>query len=167
MTNADRAIKLTVNGKEYQSSVEVRKTLADFLRDDLDLTGTHLGCEHGVCGACTILFNGDAVRSCLMLAVQADGADLTTVEGLAQGDELNALQLAFQENHALQCGFCTPGMLMTAYAFLQDTPDPTEEQVKEGISGNICRCTGYAPIIQAILQTSKGPALTLPTKDVR
>ena len=122
MTNADRTIRLTVNGKEYQSSVEVRKTLADFLRDELDLTGTHLGCEHGVCGACTILFNGDAVRSCLMLAVQADGADLTTVEGLAQGDDLNALQRAFQENHALQCGFCTPGMLMTAYAFLQDTP---------------------------------------------
>ena len=165
MTNADRTIRLTVNGKEYQSSVEVRKTLADFLRDELDLTGTHLGCEHGVCGACTILFNGDAVRSCLMLAVQADGADLTTVEGLAQGDDLNALQRAFQENHALQCGFCTPGMLMTAYAFLQDTSDPTEEEVKEGISGNICRCTGYAPIIQAILQTSKGPALVLPTKD--
>jgi len=165
MTNANHAIKLTVNGKEYHSSVEVRKTLADFLRDELDLTGTHLGCEHGVCGACTILFNGDAVRSCLMLAVQADGADLTTVEGLAQGDDLNALQRAFQENHALQCGFCTPGMLMTAYAFLQDTPDPTAEQVKEGISGNICRCTGYAPIIQAILQTSKGPALVLPTKD--
>ena len=100
-----------------------------------------------------------------MLAVQADGANLTTVEGLAQGEDLNPLQLAFQENHALQCGFCTPGMLMTAYAFLQDTPNPTEEQVKEGISGNICRCTGYAPIIQAILQTSRGPALTLPTKD--
>jgi len=169
MTSANRTvnlpIKLTVNGKEYQSSVEVRKTLADFLRDELDLTGTHLGCEHGVCGACTILFNGDAVRSCLMLAVQADGANLTTVEGLAQGEDLHPLQQAFQENHALQCGFCTPGMLMTAYAFLQDTPNPTKEQVKEGISGNICRCTGYAPIIQAILQTSRGPSLILPTKD--
>ncbi len=157
MSTATRTVKLTVNGKEYESLVEVRKTLADFLRDELDLTGTHLGCEHGVCGACTILFNGDSVRSCLMLAVQADGADLTTVEGLAQGEDLHPLQLSFQENHALQCGFCTPGMLMTAYAFLQETPDPTEEQVKEAISGNICRCTGYAPIIQAILQTSKGP----------
>ncbi len=165
MASANRIVKLTVNGKEYESSVEVRKTLADFLRDELDLPGTHLGCEHGVCGACTILFNGDAVRSCLMLAVQADGAELTTVEGLAIGDELHPLQLAFQENHALQCGFCTPGMLMTAYAFLQDTPNPTEEQVKEGISGNICRCTGYAPITKAILQTSRGPALSLPTKD--
>ncbi|MCH7737915.1 MAG: (2Fe-2S)-binding protein [Chloroflexi bacterium] len=165
MTTANRTVKVTVNGKEYESSVEVRKTLADFLRDELDLTGTHLGCEHGVCGACTILFNGDAVRSCLMLAVQADGADLTTVEGLARGEDLNALQLAFQENHALQCGFCTPGMLMTAYALLQDTPNPTEDQVKEGISGNICRCTGYAPIIQAILQTGRGPALTLPTNE--
>ncbi|MCH9016427.1 MAG: (2Fe-2S)-binding protein [Chloroflexi bacterium] len=156
MSATVRTVKLTVNGKEYESSVEVRKTLADFLREELDLTGTHLGCEHGVCGACTILFNGDSVRSCLMLAVQADGADLTTVEGLAQGEELHPLQLAFQENHALQCGFCTPGMLMTAYAFLEETSDPTREQVKEAISGNICRCTGYAPIIEAILQTSKG-----------
>ena len=155
MSTAVRTVKLTVNGKEYESLVEVRKTLADFLRDELDLTGTHLGCEHGVCGACTILFNGDSVRSCLMLAVQADGADLTTVEGLAQGEDLHPLQLAFQENHALQCGFCTPGMLMTAYAFLQETPDPTEEQVKVAISGNICRCTGYAPIVQAILQTGR------------
>ncbi|MCH7843413.1 MAG: (2Fe-2S)-binding protein [Chloroflexi bacterium] len=156
MSATVRTVKLTVNGKEYESSVEVRKTLADFLREELDLTGTHLGCEHGVCGACTILFNGDSVRSCLMLAVQADGAALTTVEGLAQGEELHPLQLAFQENHALQCGFCTPGMLMTAYAFLEETSDPTREQVKEAISGNICRCTGYAPIIEAILQTSKG-----------
>ena len=154
MSTEFRTIRLTVNGKEYESLVEVRKTLADFLRDELNLTGTHLGCEHGVCGACTILFDGDSVRSCLMLAVQAEGAKLTTVEGLAQGDDLHPLQLAFQEYHALQCGFCTPGMLMTAYALLQETPNPTEEQVKEGISGNICRCTGYTPIIQAILQTS-------------
>ena len=156
MSTAIRTVRLTVNGKEYESLVEVRKTLADFIRDELDLTGTHLGCEHGVCGACTILFNGDSIRSCLMLAVQADGANLTTVEGLAQGEKLHPLQEAFQENHALQCGFCTPGMLMTAYAFLQETPNPTEDQVKEGISGNICRCTGYAPIVQAILQTSRG-----------
>ena len=146
-------IKMTVNGREYVGRVEPRLTLADFLRGDLNLTGTHLGCEHGVCGACTILLNGEAVRSCLLLAVQADGADLMTVEGLAQGDQLHPLQLAFQENHALQCGFCTPGFLMTAYAFLKDTPNPTQEQVRQGISGNICRCTGYAPIIQAIVKT--------------
>ena len=146
-------IKMTVNGREYEGRVEPRLTLADFLRGDLNLTGTHLGCEHGVCGACTILLNGEAVRSCLLLAVQADGADLMTVEGLAHGDQLHPLQLAFQENHALQCGFCTPGFLMTAYAFLKDTPNPTQEQVRQGISGNICRCTGYAPIIQAIVKT--------------
>jgi carbon-monoxide dehydrogenase small subunit len=127
-------------------------TLADFLREELNLTGTHLGCEHGMCGACTILFDGDAVRSCLLLAVQADGATLMTVEGLAQGEGLHPLQQAFHEQHALQCGFCTPGFLMTAYAFLRETSDPTAAQVREAISGNICRCTGYAPIIQAILQ---------------
>ena len=153
---AKRTIKLTVNGRHYERSVEVRKTLADFLRDDLDLTGTHLGCEHGVCGACTILVNGDAVRSCLMLAVQADEASLMTVEDLAQGEELHPLQRAFQENHALQCGFCTPGFLMTAYAFLKEVPAPTVEQVREAISGNICRCTGYSPIVQAILDASRG-----------
>jgi aerobic carbon-monoxide dehydrogenase small subunit len=131
-------------------------TLADFLREDLNLTGTHLGCEHGICGACTILLNGDAVRSCLMLAVQADGASLMTVEGLAPGETLHPLQQAFHETHALQCGFCTPGFLMTAYAFVQETPNPTEDQVREAISGNICRCTGYAPIVQAILQASRG-----------
>ena len=152
----ERTIKLTVNGIAYQGSVDVRTTLADFLRDELNLTGTHLGCEHGICGACTILFNGDAVRSCLLLAVQADGASLMTVEGLARGEELHPLQRAFQENHALQCGFCTPGFLMTAYAFLSDTPHPTEDQVRDAISGNICRCTGYAPIVQAILQASGG-----------
>ena len=151
-------IQVTVNGQVYQRTVEVRMTLADFLRGELRLTGTHLGCEHGVCGACTILLNGDAVRSCLMLAVQADGADLMTVEGLAGDQELHPLQRAFQENHALQCGFCTPGILMTAYAFLRDTPNPDERQVREGISGNICRCTGYAPIIQAILQAIKEPS---------
>jgi carbon-monoxide dehydrogenase small subunit len=129
-------------------------TLADFLREELNLTGTHLGCEHGVCGACTILYNGAAVRSCLMLAVQADGAELMTVEGLAQGDTLHPLQQAFQEHHALQCGFCTSGFLMTAYALLQETPHPSSDEVREAIAGNICRCTGYAPIIQAIVQAS-------------
>ncbi len=151
---SQRAIRLTVNGIEYQESAEARMSLADFLREKLDLTGTHLGCEHGVCGACTVLLEGEAIRACLMLAVQADGASLMTVEGLAEGEQLHPLQRAFQENHALQCGFCTPGILMTAYAFLQEEANPTEQQVREAISGNICRCTGYAPIIQAILQSS-------------
>ena len=154
--SSKRAIRLTVNGKEYERSVEVRTTLADFLREELGLTGTHLGCEHGVCGACTLLFDGEAVRSCLMLAVQADGASLMTVEGLAQGEKLHPLQQAFQDRHALQCGFCTPGFLMTAYALLKENPEPTEEETREGISGNICRCTGYQPIIEAILQASRG-----------
>jgi aerobic carbon-monoxide dehydrogenase small subunit len=153
---AKQTIRLTVNGRAYERTVEVRMTLADFLRDELNLTGTHLGCEHGICGACTILFDGEAVRSCLLLAVQADGANLMTVEGLAQGEELHPLQRAFHENHALQCGFCTPGFLMTAVAFLQETQSPTEAQVREAISGNICRCTGYAPIVQAILQARRG-----------
>ena len=155
--SAVREVNLRVNGQEYQRTVEVRLTLADFLRHELGLTGTHLGCEHGLCGACTVQFNGEAVRSCLMLAVQADGADLATVEGLAQGEDLTPLQQAFQDNHALQCGFCTPGFLMTSSAFLRDTPDPTEAQVREAISGNICRCTGYASIVNAILQASREP----------
>jgi carbon-monoxide dehydrogenase small subunit len=129
-------------------------TLADFLRNELDLTGTHLGCEHGVCGACTILLNGEAVRSCLLLAVQADGADLSTVEGLAQGNQLHPLQEAFRDRHALQCGFCTPGFLMTAYAFLKETPTPSEAEVREAISGNICRCTGYQSIVEAVIQAA-------------
>jgi aerobic-type carbon monoxide dehydrogenase small subunit (CoxS/CutS family) len=151
-----RSIQLRVNGRTYERTVEVRLTLADFVREELHLTGTHVGCEHGICGACTILFNGEAVRSCLLLAVQADGADLMTVEGLAQGEALHPLQQAFHEHHALQCGFCTPGFLMTACAFLQETSNPTEAQVREAISGNICRCTGYAPIVQAILLASRG-----------
>jgi aerobic carbon-monoxide dehydrogenase small subunit len=153
---AKQTIRMTVNGRAYERAVEARMTLADFLREELNLTGTHLGCEHGICGACTILFDGEAVRSCLLLAVQADGANLMTVEGLARGEELHPLQRAFHENHALQCGFCTPGFLMTAFAFLQETPHPTEAQVREAISGNICRCTGYAPIVQAILQARRG-----------
>ncbi len=130
-------------------------TLADFVRQELNLTGTHLGCEHGVCGACTILMNGEAVRSCLMLAPQADGAVLNTVEGLGESQELHPLQRAFQDHHALQCGFCTPGFLMTAVAILKENPTPSREEVREAISGNICRCTGYQPIINAILQVSK------------
>src|SRR3989304_2811524 len=147
-------IIVTVNGKTYERSVEPRMTLVDLLRDELALTGTHVGCEHGVCGACTILMDGEAIRSCLALAVQADGGHLMTVEGLARPEELHPLQTAFQERHALQCGFCTPGFLMTAYAFLEETPAPTEAQVREAISGNICRCTGYLPIIQAILEAA-------------
>ncbi len=149
-------IRVTVNGTLYERDVEARLTLADFIRDELDLTGTHVGCEHGVCGACTILFNGEAVRACLLLAVQADGCELHTVESLADGDALHPLQRAFQANHALQCGFCTPGFLMTSVAFLRDTPQPTAAQVREAISGNICRCTGYMPIVQAVLQASQG-----------
>jgi carbon-monoxide dehydrogenase small subunit len=147
-------INLTVNGKSYRRSVEARMTLADFLRNELDLTGTHLGCEHGVCGACTVLLNGSAVRSCLLLAVQAQGADLLTVEGLAEGEQLHPLQRAFQDRHALQCGFCTPGFLMTAFAFLKETPKPTDAEAREAIAGNICRCTGYQPIVEAILQAA-------------
>ncbi|MEK7806657.1 MAG: (2Fe-2S)-binding protein [Chloroflexota bacterium] len=150
-----QTVKLTVNGQEYARRVPVRLTLADFIRQELGLTGTHLGCEHGVCGACTIHFNGEAVRSCLMLAVQADGANLTTVEGIAAGGALTPLQQAFQEHHALQCGFCTPGFLMTASAFLKETPNPDEAQVREAISGNLCRCTGYSAIVKAILEASR------------
>jgi aerobic carbon-monoxide dehydrogenase small subunit len=152
--SARSIINVTVNGKAYESLVEARLTLADFLRNELDLTGTHLGCEHGVCGACTVLMDGEAVRSCLLLAVQADGATLETVESLADGDQLHPLQAAFQDRHALQCGFCTPGFLMTASAFLKENPRPTEAEIREAISGNICRCTGYQPIIEAIAQAA-------------
>ena len=152
--SAKQVIRVTVNGRAFERLVEVRMTLADFIRQELDLTGTHLGCEHGVCGACTILVNGEAVRSCLMLAVQAGGARLETVEGLANGNELHPLQRAFNDHHALQCGFCTPGFLMTAVAVLKENPAPTREQAREAISGNICRCTGYQPIIDAVVQAA-------------
>jgi aerobic carbon-monoxide dehydrogenase small subunit len=151
----ERAIRLTVNGRLYERTVEVRKTLADFLRDDLDLTGTHLGCEHGVCGACTIVVDGAAVRSCLLFAAQMHGHEIQTVESLADGDRLNPLQEAFREHHGLQCGFCTPGFLMTLTCFLRDTPDPTEAQVREAISGNLCRCTGYKNIVTAALAAAR------------
>ena len=151
----ERAIRVTVNGRVYERTVEVRKTLADFLRDDLDLTGTHLGCEHGVCGACTIVVDGAAVRSCLMFAAQAHGREIETVEGLADGDRLNTLQEAFREHHGLQCGFCTPGFLMTLTCFLRDNPNPTEGEVREAISGNLCRCTGYKNIVAAALAAAR------------
>jgi aerobic-type carbon monoxide dehydrogenase small subunit (CoxS/CutS family) len=146
-----RRITLKVNGTSHSADVETRVHLADFLRQTLGLTGTHLGCEHGVCGACTIIVNGSAVRSCLMLAVQADGAAIETVEGLGSTDALSPLQQAFSTNHALQCGFCTPGMLMSLEAFLRANPQPDAAQIREAISGNICRCTGYQGIVEAAL----------------
>ena len=151
-----RTITVTVNGKRYQNEVPVRLTLADYLRHELGLTGTHLGCEHGVCGACTILLDGQSARSCLMLAVQANGHDILTVEGIAPSeDKLHPLQEAFRDNHGLQCGFCTPGMLTTLLEFLRDNPDPTEQEVRIAISGNLCRCTGYQGIVNAALDAAK------------
>ena len=150
-----RQIRLTVNGQPRDGWAEPRRLLVDFLREDLALTGTHVGCEHGICGACTILFNGEAVRSCLMLAVQADGAELMTVEGFARGAELHPLQQAFREHHALQCGFCTPGMLMAAYDFLRVNPRPTEDEVREALSAVLCRCTGYQGIVRAVMAAAQ------------
>ena len=143
-------IHLTVNGHPREGHCEPRKLLVDFLREDLGLTGTHVGCEHGICGACTVLVNGEAARSCLMLAVQADGAELITVEGLAKNGKLHPLQQAFHEHHGLQCGFCTPGMLLTALDFLRTNPRPTEQEIREGISAVLCRCTGYHGIVKAV-----------------
>ena len=144
-------VQLKVNGKAFEASVEPRTTLADCLRHDLKLTGTHIGCEHGVCGACTVIVDGAPVRSCLMFAVQADGADITTVEGLAHGNALSPLQAAFRRHHALQCGFCTPGILTTAHVLLSEEPDADADRIREVLSGNICRCTGYIQIIEAVL----------------
>jgi len=147
-----REISLRVNGRAYTATVEDRFSLADFLRQNLGLTGTHLGCEHGVCGACTVLVDGHAVRGCLMLAVQAEGSEVLTVEGLADTDgNLNPLQQAFMDHHGLQCGFCTPGILMTLTVYLRDHPDCDETDLREALSGNICRCTGYETIVQAAL----------------
>jgi carbon-monoxide dehydrogenase small subunit len=148
-------INLTVNGTRYEREVEARTHLADFLRHDLGLTGTHVGCEHGACGTCTVHLDGQPVRSCLMFAAQADGAEITTVEGLAGADgTLHPLQQAFRSNHGLQCGFCTPGMLMTLTAFLRESPDADEHQIRDAISGNLCRCTGYQTIVEAALQAA-------------
>jgi aerobic carbon-monoxide dehydrogenase small subunit len=143
-------VRLTVNGQPRRGQCEPRKLLVDFIREDLGLTGTHVGCEHGVCGACTILFDGEAARSCIMLAVQADGAAITTVEGLAGDGPLHPLQQAFHEHHALQCGFCTPGMLLAALDFLRVHPEPTEAEIREGLSAVLCRCTGYQGIVEAV-----------------
>jgi carbon-monoxide dehydrogenase small subunit len=143
-------LTVTVNGTKYQHSLEPRTLLSDFLRHDLGLTGTHVGCEHGVCGACTVLFDGQPVRSCLMFAVQADGHQVETVEGLGSPENLHTIQEAFWDAHGLQCGFCTPGILMTLVPFLEKNPEPDEDQIRQAISGNICRCTGYQHIVDAV-----------------
>jgi carbon-monoxide dehydrogenase small subunit len=149
--NRLKTVGLTINGKPYSAEVEPRMLLSDMIRDELGLTGTHVGCEHGVCGACTVLFNGRPSRSCLMFGVQADGAEIITVEGLAgENGELHPVQQAFWDKHGLQCGFCTPGMLVTAAHFLANNPNPTRDEIREAISGNLCRCTGYQNIVDAI-----------------
>ena len=152
---AKQATRVSVNGKSHARVVEARLTLADFLRHELGLTGTHLGCEHGVCGACTVLVDGRTARSCLMFAVQANGCEVTTVEGLSPDGELSVLQQAFVDNHGLQCGFCTPGMLITLTELLRDNADPSEQEVREALTGNLCRCTGYAGIVKAALEAAR------------
>jgi len=148
-------VTLTVNGREHELLLESRKTLADTLRDDLGLTGTHLGCEHGICGACTVLLDGEPVRACLVFGVQADGSQVRTVESLAQGDELNDLQQAFSRHHGLQCGFCTPGFLMLAEAYLDTEPEGDADEVREVVSANLCRCTGYQGIVDAVVEVAE------------
>jgi len=158
-----RRIRLQVNGKPYEAVVEPRTTLVDLLRGELALTGTHVGCEHGVCGACTVLWNGKAVRSCIMLAVQADGSELTTVEGLSPDGKLHPIQQAFMEAHGLQCGFCTPGFLMSVYELLQRTPNPSDDEIKETLGGHICRCTGYQSIMSAVRLAAQKLSGTAPS----
>jgi carbon-monoxide dehydrogenase small subunit len=147
---ARRNVRVTVNGRAYERTVEPRLLLADFLRHECGLTGTHIGCAHGVCGACTVLLDGASARACLTFAVQVDGADITTVEGLADGAALDALQQAFQDHHALQCGYCTPGFLMSLSEFLNEVAEPDEAQIRQRLAGNLCRCTGYANIVRAV-----------------
>lgn len=166
-----RTIRVTVNGRAVSGEAEPRRSLADFLREDLDLTGTHVGCEHGVCGACTVLLGGEPVRSCLLFAVQLDGAEITTVEGLAPAaGGLHPVQEAFWDRHALQCGFCTPGMLLTAVALLRRNPRPTEGEIRLELSGNLCMCTGYLNIIRAVLRAAEilrgtGPGSLVPSPE--
>jgi aerobic carbon-monoxide dehydrogenase small subunit len=148
-------VSLRVNGVDRSAETEVRRTLVDFLRDNLELTGTHVGCEHGVCGACTVLLDGEPVRSCLMLAVQAEGHSIETIEGLGSPDNLSPLQQSFRESHGFQCGFCTPGFVMTTVALLRENPDPSEDEIRHCISGNICRCTGYHSIIEGVKLAAK------------
>ena len=158
-TIQEATVTMTVNGRSRRVTCEPRKLLSDVLRDDLNLTGTHVGCEHGACGACTVIVDGAAVRSCLLFAVQLDGAEITTVEGIANPDgSLNAVQQAMQDNHGLQCGFCTPGFVVSMTAFLADNPDPTDEEIRIGLSGNLCRCTGYHGIVNAARQAARGAA---------
>jgi carbon-monoxide dehydrogenase small subunit len=152
----EQTIGVEVNGELHEREVEARRLLVHFIRDDLDLTGTHVGCDTGNCGACTIHLDGQAVKSCMLLAVQADGSKIATVEGLAEGEELNALQQSFSSHHALQCGYCTPGMLMSAAALLAENPHPSEEEARTAIQGNICRCTGYVNIVEAIQAAAAG-----------
>ena len=151
-----RAVRVNINGQDYERDVDLRSTLADFLREDLDLTGTHVGCEHGVCGACTVLFDGLPVRACLRLAAQADGHEVATIEGVApSGDDLHPLQEAFWAKHGLQCGYCTPGIIMSACAFLEERPAPSEGEIREMLAGHLCRCTGYHFIVEAIVQAAR------------
>ena len=152
---SSKAVTITVNGVEYEREVEARKLLIHFVRDDLDLTGSHIGCDTGNCGACSMIVDGQLVKSCMLLAVQADGSTIETVEGLADDGELTKLQQSFSDHHALQCGYCTPGMLMSATALLRTTPSPTDEQIKKALQGNICRCTGYWNIFAAIKAAAK------------
>ena len=149
------SVKVTINGVEYERDVDARKLLIHFVRDDLDLTGSHIGCDTGNCGACSVIFDGTLVKSCMLLAVQANGAEIETVEGLADGDTLSPLQQAFSDHHALQCGYCTPGMLMSATALLRENPRPSDEEIARAIQGNICRCTGYWNIFEAVKSVAK------------
>jgi aerobic carbon-monoxide dehydrogenase small subunit len=155
MVSTEQTISVTINGTTYEREVEARKLLIHFIRDDLDLTGSHIGCDTGNCGACSVIVDGQLVKSCMMLAVQADGSTVETVEGLADGEQLSKLQQAFKDNHALQCGYCTPGMLMSATALLRSNPHPSEDEIKKGLQGNICRCTGYWNIFEAVKAASE------------
>jgi aerobic carbon-monoxide dehydrogenase small subunit len=150
------SITATINGVQHTAAVEPRRSLVDFLRYDLGLVGTHVGCEHGVCGACTIMLDGRTVRSCLLFAAQADGAEIITIEGIGTDEALHPLQLAFQQHHAVQCGFCTPGMILAALELLRDNADPSEEEIRVGLSGNLCMCTGYVNIVRAVLAAAQG-----------
>jgi aerobic carbon-monoxide dehydrogenase small subunit len=155
MVSTEQTISVTINGTTYERDVEARKLLIHFIRDDLDLTGSHVGCDTGNCGACSVIVDGQLVKSCMMLAVQADGSTVETVEGLAEGEQLSKLQQSFRDHHALQCGYCTPGMLMSATALLRSNPHPSEDEIKKGLQGNICRCTGYWNIFEAVKAASE------------
>jgi len=154
-TDEPQIVRLTVNGESRQGIAEPRTLLVDFIRHELGLHGTHVGCEHGVCGACTIRLNGEVVRSCIMFAVQAEGASIETVEGMARGAELHPIQQAFHEKHGLQCGFCTPGFLLTVQTLLEENPDPSEDEIREYLSGNVCRCTGYVGIVASVQEAAR------------